>query len=166
MASLQKDAVVDTWGAVIPKQSEKAERIYHLVNGAVTELIKTTGEGPWRNITVERKDISGVGGVVGMFAEKRNRMIVKWHDYKIYVCARPYGSNLDVSWNLTFEPGLFKTLTQIDLSSLNAFQLEDLRAFVTVIHRTVTEAVDLIMQEAGLDSAKLNKTSKGFLGVS
>lgn len=166
MASINQDAVADSWGTLISKQAGRAEDVYKKVEQHIVAVISGGEKGPWNSITIERKTVSGIGGLVGMLGEKRDRLVIKWKDYKLYVCSRPYGTDLDVSWNLTFEPGLMKRLTGVDLASLNAFQVEDLRAFTTLVHRGVTTAVDVVMQEAGLDPTKISKTSKGFLGVS
>lgn len=166
MASLQKDAVVDSWGTLISKQAKRSSDVYKMINEHINSVINGAGKGPWNSITVEQKAVSGMGGIGGIISEKRDRLIVKWQDYKIYVCSRAYGTDLDVSWSLTFEPGFMKKMTGIDMASYNAFQVEDLRAFATLVHRATTKSVDIVMQEAGLDSEKVNKTSKGFLGVS
>lgn len=166
MASLQQDAVIDSWGTLIQKQAGRSNGVYKMISEHINSVVKGAGKGPWESISIEHKAVSGMGGVAGMLGEKRERLIIKWQDYKIYVCSRPYGTDLDVSWNLTFEPGFMKKMTGIDLSSLNAFQVEDVRAFTTLVHRAVTNSVDTVMQEAGLDPEKINKTSKGFLGVS
>ena len=166
MTSLQKDAVIDNWGTLISKQAGRADDAYDIIAKHIKGVLQSANPGPWSRISIERKEVAGARGIAGMIAGKRDRLIVKWDEYKIYVCARQYGTDLDVSWNLTFEPGFLKKFTGVDFSSLNAFQVEDLRAFVTLVHRGVTTAVDVIMQEAGLDPEKVNKTSKGFLGVS
>ena len=166
MTSLQQDAVIDSWGTLIPKQARRSDGVYKMITEHVNSVIKGAGKGPWESITIEYKTVSGMGGLAGVLGEKRDRLIIKWQDYKIYICSRAYGTDLDVSWNLTFEPGFMKKMTGVDLSSLNAFQVEDVRAFTTLAHRAVTKSVDSVMQEAGLDPEKINKTSKGFLGVS
>lgn len=166
MSKLEKDAVLETWGTLVPNQAGRYEDAYKMAVQHIQAVISGGRSGPWKTITVERKEVAGMGGLAGALSAKRDRLIARWENYKIYVCFRPYGTDLDASWNLTFEPGLLTKLSGIDLSSLNAFQVEDLRAFTTLVHRGVTTAVDTVMQEAGLDSSKVNKTSKGFLGVS
>jgi hypothetical protein len=166
MASLQKDSVVETWGHLIPKQAGRSKDVYKMIREHIKSVIGKAGRGPWNSIDVEFKSVSGMGGLAGFMGEKRDRLIVSWQDYKIYVCSRPYGTDLDISWSMTFEPGFMKKVTGVDLASYNAFQVEDLRAFAALVHQAVTKAMDTVMQEAGLDPEKVNKTSKGFLGIS
>jgi hypothetical protein len=164
--ALSQDAVVDSWGTLVSKQASRYTDVYGMISEHIDAVVKVKGSGPWASISKEQASVAGQRGLGSLLGEKRDRLIVRWGDYKIYVCSRPYGTDLDVSWNLTFEPGILKRMTTIDYSSLNAFQVEDLRAFTTLVHRAVTQSVDTIMQEAGLDTEKVNKTSKGFLGVS
>lgn len=164
--ALSQDAVVDSWGTLVSKQAGRYKDVYGMISEHIDTVVKIKGRGPWTSISKEQATVAGKRGLGGLLGEKRERLIVRWGDYKIYVCSRPYGTDLDVSWNLTFEPGILKRMTTINYSSLNAFQVEDLRAFTTLVHRAVTKSVDIVMQEAGLDPEKVNKTSKGFLGVS
>ena len=164
--ALSQDAVVDSWGTLISKQAGRHKDVYKMISNHIDSVVKIRGNGPWTSITREQTNVAGKRGLGGLLGEKRERLIVKWGVYKIYVCSRPYGTDLDVSWNLTFEPGFLKKLTTINYSSLSAFQVEDLRAFTTLVHRAVTQSVDDVMHEAGLDPDKVDKTSKGFLGVS
>lgn len=169
MAKLPVDAVVETWGVLIPGQAAKAKEIYPLVQKTIAQVTSGAGQGPWDQIKTQVQDVAGSGGLLGMLSAKRNRLVIEWSPYKIYVGSRAYGHDLDVNWNLTFEQGFFSKFLQdstgLSLSSLNAFQVEDLRAFASLVHRGVTTAVDTIMQQAGLDTSKINKSTKGFLGI-
>ena len=140
MTALQADAVVDTWGTLIPSQASCAEEVYNIALGHIQSVIKV-GQGPWSSIEIRKAEVSGGRGLIGVFSGKRERLVAKWDNYKIYICSRPYGTDLDVNWSLTFEPGYLQKLvvesTGIVLSSLSAFQLEDMRAFVSVIHHGV-----------------------------
>ena len=164
--ALNQDAVVDSWGTLVSKQAERHKDVYGMIGKHIDSVVRIKGQGPWTSISKQQATVAGKRGLGGLLGEKRDRLIVRWGDYKIYVCSRPYGTDLDVSWNLTFEPGILKRMTTINYASLNAFQVEDLRAFATLVHRAVTQSVDDVMQEAGLDPDKVNRTSKGFLGVS
>ncbi|HEX77591.1 MAG TPA: hypothetical protein G4O03_04165 [Dehalococcoidia bacterium] len=97
-------------------------------------------------------------------------------DYRMYVSARDYGNNLDVSWYLTCEPGFFKrsfsgllTKGASDKAlsfALDLFKQQDLRAYVTVVHHCLLKAVELLMTGLGQDASKIERKSRGFLGVS
>lgn len=66
------------------------------------------------------------------------------NDYRIFVGARDYGDNLDISWYLTCEPKFFKRYLSNILTggasdkalsfNLDLFQQQDLNAYTTVVH--------------------------------
>jgi hypothetical protein len=98
-------------------------------------------------------------------------------DFRMYVGARDYGKNLNVSWYLTCEPGALKSLvSKIHTGSkfglsfhpyyLTAFHQEELTAYVTTVHHCLLNAVDELMRNLGQDPSKIDRKSKGFLGVS
>ena len=94
----------------------------------------------------------------------------------MYIGARDYGNNLDVQWYLTCEPGFFKkTLSSILTKGasdkalsflLDIFQQQDLTAYVTYIHHCLLKAVEALMTSLGQDFKRVDRKSKGFLGVS
>ncbi|HYE75283.1 MAG TPA: hypothetical protein VEF04_18210 [Blastocatellia bacterium] len=115
----------------------------------------------------------------GFFGKRRNFLMVTCEglkDYRMYVGARDYGKHLDFSWFLTIDPGFFKKrlsqaltggVSSLALSlSLDLFDQQDLRAYVTSVHRCcVKRAVEYFVDELGQDSSKFDWRSKGFLQV-
>ncbi|MEM2613932.1 MAG: hypothetical protein QXO15_06875, partial [Nitrososphaerota archaeon] len=98
-------------------------------------------------------------------------------DYKIYVCARDYGKYLDVQWYLTCEPGFFNSLKKVVaaaytagmsslLLSFDIFDQQDLIAFATSIHHSLLKAVEKLMLSLDQDPSKIERKSRGFLGIS
>jgi len=95
-------------------------------------------------------------------------------DFRMYVGARDYGNDLNISWYLTCEPGPLKKLfsdliekNPMALSlSLNVFNYEELNAYTTKVHHCVLKAVESLMMNLGQDFSKIERKSKGFLGVS
>ena len=49
--------------------------------------------------------------------------------------------------------------------ALDIFETQDLKAYVTVVHHSVKKVIELLMQELGQDSSKIDWKSKGFLEV-
>ncbi len=96
-------------------------------------------------------------------------------DHRMYLGARDYGKHLDVSWFLTVEPGFFKSAFSVMLAhgnyqalsfNLDVFKSQDLRAYVTSVHRLcVRRAVEQIAKELGQDTSGFDWKSKGFLQV-
>jgi hypothetical protein len=49
---------------------------------------------------------------------------------------------------------------------MDVVQLEELTAYVTKVHHSVLKAVASLMQKLGQDTSKIERKSRGFLGVS
>jgi hypothetical protein len=97
-------------------------------------------------------------------------------DYRMYIGARDYGNNLDVQWYLTCEPGFFKKTLSAFLTKgasdkalsfiLDLFQQQDLSAYATVVHHCLLKALEKLMLGLGQDVSKIDRKSRGFLGIS
>jgi serine kinase of HPr protein (carbohydrate metabolism regulator) len=95
-------------------------------------------------------------------------------DFRMYIGARDYGRDLNVSWYLTCEPGPLKQffselLTKSPFAfsfSMDVVRFEELTAYVTKVHHSVLKAVASLMQRLGQDASKIERKSRGFLGVS
>ena len=94
----------------------------------------------------------------------------------MFIGARDYGITLDVQWYLTCEPGFFKKRFSNVLSAgasdkalsfhLDLFQQQDLNAYATVVHHCLLKAIEKIMSGLGQDTSKIDRKSRGFLGIS
>lgn len=166
--TLKDEKIVDSWGTVISDGQGKADSIFDKVQ----QLL-------------EKNDAPGViwemGEVTtsffkGLFGKKRDYLFIKneaLKDHRMYLGARDYGNNLDISWYVTTEPGFFKGLTSKTLAgsdkalsfALDIFAQQDLRAYATVVHHCVLDAVESLMEELGQDTSKIDRKSKGFLEV-
>ena len=51
------------------------------------------------------------------------------------------------------------------LEDLDVFNLMDLRAFALLCHLSAINAVENLMISLGQDTSKLNRRTKGFLGI-
>ena len=123
------------------------------------------------------------GGLAGLFSKTKERdyLMVGNKDlehYRMYIGARDYGNNLDVQWYLVKrERGLKKDKISEAIKAgmkdlrrgfvgMNLFEKQDLTAYVTAIHHSLLEAVEKLMTSLGQDFSKIDRKSKGFLGVS
>ena len=89
----------------------------------------------------------------------------------MYVGAVDYGENLYVSWYLAVEAGIFDRLFPKEkmarlIRGTDILIEEELNAYVTCIHHCLLKAVDELMRSLGQDPSKIDRKSKGFLGVS
>ena len=103
-----------------------------------------------------------------------NKIGLKFRSYKIFINANDYGNNLFVSWYLTHKPDWWETLMLLmpgakqilNLESLNLFDRQDLTAYVTNVHHCFMEAVEGLLSELKQDPSKIDRKTKGFLGIS
>jgi len=94
-------------------------------------------------------------------------------DYRMYMAARDYGIHLDICRFLAVEPGFFKKAISERLTGegetlsapKNILLHQDLRAWVTVVHHAVVDAVEELMEKLGQDPSRIRRESKGFLEV-
>ena len=93
----------------------------------------------------------------------------------MYINARDFGTNLDVSWYFTATPKFLKrTMSKYatgdpqDLTMrVSIFAQQDISAFKGVTHNYVKRALDMLLEELKLDPSglSLNTRSRGFLSV-
>ena len=173
LATLKKEEVIDNWSILIENGNGRAEDIFRDTNSFILETKAPA-------IAIKREEISPsmLKGVLGRkrdfltVIDKRN---IRLKPYKIFINARDYGKNLDVSWYLTFKPELWKRILALfpfvsivpkKLSDLDIFDQQDLRAYATNAHHCVIKAVEKLMLSLGQDPAKIDRRSRGFLGIS
>lgn len=169
--TLKDEKILDSWGLVMEGAAGHAHSLTERIEG----LLKH-GELPgisWK-ITEAQP-----GMLKGWFGKKRDYLMItseSLKDYRMYLGARDYGKHLDVSWFLTVEPGFFKSVFSSMLAhgnmnaisfSLDVFDSQDLRAYVTAVHHCcVMRGVCEIGSKLGLDMSKFDWHSKGALQVS
>ena len=83
----------------------------------------------------------------------------------MFVNVRDYGNALQTSWYLAYLPSAWQRFRGRLGLDLDLFDEQDLRAYVTVVHHAFIESVIDLLNELGEDT-NINRTSKGFLGVS
>lgn len=164
-----KAKILDSWSVLIENARGKGEEAYD----STMKFIQDS-EAP--DIGLEK--VTVVGRSIGFFERAQGDYLMVTNegleDFRMYVGARDYGNNLYVSWYLTCEPGFFKSFFSALIEknptafsfSLDVFQLEDLTAYVTCIHHCLLKAVDKILNGLGQDPSKVERKSRGFLGVS
>jgi hypothetical protein len=168
--SLKDEKLLDSWGVVMENGAGKQDEAVAYVTQRLhcSELPGVA----WKKVEVQP------GMLKGLFGKRRDYLMITSEalkDYRMYFGARDYGKHLDISWFLTVEPGFFKSAFSAMLAhgninalsfSLDIFDNQDLRAYVTCVHRCcVRQAVEQIGQELQQDTSKFNWQSKGFLQV-
>lgn len=170
---LRKDQVVENWAVLIEEGQGKAKEILQ-----DTQAFMKKSKAP--AIKMERKKVAP-GIVRGMLGTKRDFLVIieqgnfRLRPYQIFINARNYGNNLDVSWHLTYKPSLWQGITSLipyvsvvprTLSDLDLFDEQDLRAYATNAHHCLLKAVEKLIAGLHQDPSKIDRKSRGFLGIS
>jgi len=192
MPIVRKEEVVDSWGMLIGGGQGRAEEVFSNTNNFILQT-----KAP--NVKMERKALAP-GIIRGLFGAKRDFLIVtetgnpRLKPFEMFIGARDYGTNLDVSWYLTIRPSSGQKLMAWLLSipflnllvwpfaliwglgsmakekrggfDLDLFDEQDLRAYVTNAHHCLLEAVEKLMVDLHQDPSKIDRKSRGFLGIS
>jgi hypothetical protein len=170
--SERKAEILDNWSALI--RGARGER--DQVISTTKELINIS-KAP--SIEMKEEKI-GHNLAPTTFGETREFLIVadrrnlKLGNFKTYVNANDYGDELFVSWYLTYMPDVWQTIASlipgagkiVGLDELNLFNKQDLTAYVTCVHQCMLEAVEKMMSGKGMDTSKIDRRTKGFLGIS
>ena len=97
---------------------------------------------------------------------------------RLLVGAQDYGSNLYVSWYLICEPSsLSKVFAAFSGKATdggakwtpvitNVFMEEELTAYTSLIHHCVLDAVEALMTSVGQDFSRVDRKTRGFMGIS
>lgn len=170
---LRKDQIIDTWSALISNAQGRSHEIFE-----DTEAGINSHKAP--SLTMEKKSMAP-GMVRGLFGTEREFLTItneessRLKPYKVFLNARDYGNNLDISWYLTYRPSLWHAAASLlpfggaidsTLSALDLFDQQELRAYVTVAHHSLLQAVEKLMLAMQQDPSKMERKSRGFLGIS
>jgi len=172
IVSERKAEILDNWSALIRGAQGQRDKVI-----TTTKELINISKAPSIEI---KEDKVGPGLAPSAFGETREFLIVadrrnlKLGCFKAYVNANDYGDGLFVSWYLTYMPDVWQTLASlipgagkvIGLDELNLFNKQDLTAYVTCVHHCMLEAVEQMMTGKGLDASKIDRKTKGFLGIS
>ncbi len=168
----RKAEVLDNWSALIKNAQGQKEMIV-----STTKALLGKSKAPSLEI---KEDNVGPGLTSVLTGETRDFLIVtdrrsiKLSNFKAYINASDYGDNLFVSWYLTYLPAVWQVFLSLlpgarqvmNLDDLNLFSKQDLTAYITNAHHCLLEAVDKLMLNLNQDSSKIDRKSKGFLGIS
>lgn len=160
--ALKHESVASSWNALVIQGAGKDKWVMDKVEGMIKEAHMP-------GITTGQEVVSS-----GLFGAKRKFVVVNHNnlrDYKLYIGARDFGTNLDVSWYLTIQPSALKRAVskyatgnpQALSMQVDFFSQQDLSAYTSYAHHCVTETVKELLKELEQDPTGLNTKSKGFL---
>jgi len=162
-AFLRRRQVIDRWDMVIAGGSGQSQLVIEATQEHIDEF-----DPP--NVALERADMApglwrGLTGDTRPFLIAQNSTNRRIKSYRMFVNVRDYGEALQTSWYLAYLPTIWQRFRGRLGQDLDLFDEQDLRAYVTVVHQSFIEAVIDLLNTLGQDT-NVNRTSKGFLGVS
>ena len=163
--AIKHEAVIENWNVLVINGEGKSTWFMRRVQ----ELLK---EAKIPGIHFEWREISSSL----IFGAKRDFIVLthqSLRDYVMYISARNFGSNLDISWYLTIQPRFLKrTLSKYATGNPQAlswqidfFSRQDLDAVVTAAHACVKATYKELMEELKQDPTGMSTRSTGFLSV-
>lgn len=170
---LRKDHVTDTWALLIENANGKASDI---LDGTATFLRES--KAPSLGIAKKKVVTSLVQGVLGNereFLVLTDKQKMALRPFQIFINARDYGLNLDVSWYVTYRPTMLQALGSLfgrsflapkEMDDLNVFDQQDVRAYAMNAFKCTRKAIIKVMEGVGQDPSKVDWKTKGFLGIS
>src|SRR5262249_4645826 len=99
--AIKHDSVADSWSTIVLNGAGQDKWLMDTVE----EMVRNA---QMQGVTTGQTEISS-----GIFGERRKVLVVNYtrlRDYRLYVYARDFGTNLDVSWYLTINPGGLKRM--------------------------------------------------------
>jgi hypothetical protein len=196
MRVLRREEVIDSWGVLIGGGKGRAEDIFQ-------NTVKFMEATKVPDVKIERRKIAPAF-IRGLLGTKRDFLVLRETEnprlkpFQMFISARDYGNNLDVSWYLTRRASARERILAFLLSipilnifiyllffpfglvgglaararekrvslDLDLFDEQDLRAYVTNAHHCLIEAVEKLMMDLNQDPSKIDRRSRGFLGIS
>lgn len=161
MADVKESNVISRWGVLVIDHAGKEDQFFQLVQDRLTKR-----DWPFQLRKVE------IGG--GFFGGRGKPYLeTKSGDGKLvaYIGGESVGRDAYLGWSLTLaEPGWFKQaaasaagISAAIFQQLNFNQANSARAFATALNYAVQEAVDVLLDEAGIDKSTIDRKISGML---
>jgi hypothetical protein len=169
---VRKAKILEDWSVFITSAQGRGDKVISTAKDSINARKVSTIE--MKEEKVGPRLTPAAFGETREFLKITDRRSLKLGSFKIYVNAIDYGDSLFVSWYLTYMPDIWQTIASllpgtrkiIGLDDLDLFNRQDLTAYVTCVHKCVQDAVDKLMLEMGQDPSKVDRRSRGFLGIS
>jgi len=158
---LSREQVVDRWDCLIGDAQGRADAVLAATTAHIDQQ-----QLPF--VSYQTRDLAAslLRGGTRPFLVIHHTDNSRLGPYRMHVNVRDYGSNLQASWFLTYHRSFFERLKPNPLVTLNLFDEQDLRAYVTAVHHSFLDAVIDLMIALGQDSSRIDRKTNGFLGIS
>jgi hypothetical protein len=169
--STRQAEILDNWSALIRGAQGQGNQV-------ISKTKELIAEAKAPSIEIKEEKV-GPGLAPTPIGETREFLIVadrrnlKLGNFKAFVNAVDYGDGLFISWYLTYMPEPWQTIVSMvpgtrkaaGLDELNLFNKQDLTAYVTCVHHCLLAAVDKLMMGLDQDPSKIDRRTRGFLGI-
>lgn len=161
---LRREQVIDRWDLLVDGGRGHGEQV-------VRTTIVQIDQQRLPQVTYKQADLAP-GILRGLTGTTRPFLVVsqvgnrRLQPYRIYVNVRNYGGSLQTSWFLAYQRSFFERLKPNPLVQLDLFDEQDLRAYVAAVHHCFIDSVVDLLTTLGQDTSRLDRSSKGFLGIS
>ncbi len=165
--TLKEETILNEWSMIVDHGAGNGPAVLDQIQKCLGEA-RIPGDCAWCLEEVKSQ---------GLFSKVRREFLIvslgQFKDYHMYIGIRDYGIHLDCCRFLTVEPGLFKKMLSEKLTgSADTYSMprnilveQDLRAWATVVHHGVTDAVGALLTRLGQDPTLLQKGTKGILEI-
>lgn len=185
-----KEQIIENWSTLISDAAGRGESL-------ISDTQRLIQESHVLDVRIQRRGMSP-GIMRGIMGGKRSFVVItntgnsNLKLFKMYLNARDYGSNLQVSWYVVLQPngaeklmafllsipllgllflpfhllGRLIRANQSGILELDIFDEQDLSAYVTNVHHCMLDAVERLMQDLRQDFSRVDRQSQGFLGIS
>lgn len=168
----KKAQILEDWSVLIRKGHGQGDKV-------ISSAKKLIADSKAPSVEMKEENV-GPSLAIMAFGESRkfliitNRVNAKLSNFKVFMNGNDYGENLFVSWYLTYRPDFLQALVMLlpgakkitSIEDLNLFNKQDLTAYVTNVHHCLLEAVEKLMTDLNQDISKIERKSRGFLGIS
>lgn len=165
--TIKEETILNQWSMIVEGTADRGEDVLRAILAHLKDARLPEGCSC-------HKDTVQSGG--WMSKVKREFLICEnesFKDYRVYIGVRAYGANLDVCRFVTVEPGFMKQLMSQQMAG-DAYALsgprnilveQDLKAWLTVVHHAVIDAVDDLFSDLKRDRSKIRRESRGILEI-
>jgi hypothetical protein len=168
----RKAQIHDNWSLLIEGAKGQRDQIFALTKEKVLDFKAPSLE--MKEEKVGPKLTPSPLGENREFLIAADRRSLKLGCFKTFINAVDYGEGLFVSWYLTYMPDAWQTIASlfpgvrklIGLDDLDLFDRQDLTAYVTCVHHCLIGAVEKLMLDLNQDPSKIDRRTRGFLGIS
>ena len=178
---LKEDKILEKWSQLVPSAQGRGNQIIEETAKAV-QTANAPGVKAEMARVYPKMAPNFLDKSFSNFVEKQGRDYLmisnnNIRSMRLLINAQDYGNNLYISWYLICEPNtlskVFGTLSSKPGDSgkwtpfiTDIFMEEELTAYATLTHHCVLSAVEALMLNLGQDFSKVDRKTKGFMGIS